>query len=143
MQSDSFMKIMQILVKHYKPYIDQETDVMQEILVYKLERDQKETVIGHVSRKQSAHRDVKQAWGQKMVNCPKCNEEFAMQQDMPEVLWKYIFKKHARLSEEQRKLIYQWGPTRDTSMEMGKDNSSLSVKVCCNYLKASPRFLRL
>ena len=35
-------------------------------------------------------------------------------------------------------------PNRDTSMEMGKDNSSLSVKVCiAYYLKASSGLLRL
>ncbi len=52
------------------------------------------------------------ALGHEKHVCPNCNHNVTVQKDLPDEVWSYILRRHAMLTEDQRKLINQWDSGR-------------------------------
>ena len=91
-----------------KPYLDVELDVLIEETLYAVTKDNKETMTSYVSRKMNKKREMQQALGMESVCCKDCNATRTVPRDIPDEIWSYIMRRHANMSEEQRKLVHQW-----------------------------------
>ena len=95
-----------------KPYLDVETDVMIEELLFSVSKESKETMQNYVTRAVNKYNDLCAALGYEKITCPNCTQMFNKKQQFPELVWTYLLKRGGRLTDEQRKLIHQWDATQ-------------------------------
>ena len=72
-------------------------------------KDPKESMTNYVTKKQHKYRDLIASFEENKITCAYCNESNPITPELPNEVWSYLLRRGARLSEEQRKLIHQWG----------------------------------
>ena len=118
--------ILREILSGLKPFIDIELDVLIEEILYKSDRVSRESMNSYITRRISKLRDLEKTLGQEIIKCTKCAHEITRQKTIPDEIWTYIIQKAAKLTEDQRKTLHNWGYT-------GKVNSQKLI----DYLYSS------
>jgi len=100
--------ILQEILAQLKPYLDVETDVLIEELLFSMQRDNKETMASYVTRKVNKNRELCAAFGMGHLDCVQCRTKNTYPIELPSEVWQYILRRGAHLSEDQRKLLLHW-----------------------------------
>ena len=96
------------ILTQLKPWLDAETEILIEALIFLTDRETKETMTNFVTRKSNSRNDMRTALGMATIKCTNCLKDMQIQKDLPEEVWSYLLKRSAKLSEDNRKLMHTW-----------------------------------
>ena len=83
-----------------KPYLDIESDVIMEELIYHLDRQSKETFNSYINRKFQKYRELQAALGNVTIKCEKCSATSTQVKEFPDEFWTFLIKRGSKLNEE-------------------------------------------
>ena len=101
----------EILTK-FRPYLQLEAEITIEELMYHFDRKKGDSMTAYLTERNKKRSDMKCALGTEKIECPHCKEHWNRQIDLPDVMWSYMLKKGAHLSDDQLKTITHWDIAR-------------------------------
>ena len=100
--------ILREILREFAPYIYIELELMMEEFLYNSTRTKNENFHSYMTRRTTKKRDLDQAFGSEEIKCDHCSKSQKRQVTIPTVMWTYMIKRDAGLTDDNRKQIHQW-----------------------------------
>ena len=98
---------MEIFVR-FRPWLVLESEVLIEECMYRFDRRKGDSMQMYLTERTQKRADMIAALGDQKLSCPHCDQTFSQPTDLPEIIWSYMLKKGAHLTDEQNKTITNW-----------------------------------